>query len=114
MTTDQTPRPKKAKQRSLPVSEIYRRTIALELFKQWRQLARKNDPEAIAKHLNMSKPTVHKALIYGNVNSEALKNGITTFFADRLRRELDEAETLEKLRLAAQRIQPGFPNHTEA
>ncbi len=101
MPTEQTTKPKRAKQRSLPVSDIYRRTIAPELFKQWRQLARKNDPQAIAEHLGMSKPTVHKALIYGNVNSEALKNGITTFFADRLREEMDDAEELEKLRQKA-------------
>lgn len=107
MTTEQTTRPKKAKQRSLPVSETYRRTIAVELFKQWRQLARKNDPQAIAEHLGMSKPTIHKALIYGNVNSEAVKNGITTFFADRLRREMDEAEELEKLRLQSMKYQQG-------
>lgn len=98
---------KKAKTRSLPVSDLYRRTIALELFKQWRQLARKNDPEALAQVLGMSKPTVHKALIYGNVNSEALKNGITTFFADRLRKEMDEAEELEKLRLRAMKQEQG-------
>ena len=84
--------------KKLPVSNTYRRTIALELFKQWRQLARKNDPETIAKHLKVSKPTVHKAIIYGNVNSEAIKNGITQFFADRLRKEMDDAEQLETLR----------------
>ena len=113
MTTEHT-RPKRAKQRSLPVSETYRRTIALELFKQWRQLARKNDPAEIAKHLGMSKPTIHKALIWGNVNSEALKNGITTFFASRLRREMDEAEELEKLRLQAQKAPQQPPDQAAA
>lgn len=115
MTTEQTTRPKKAKQRKLPVSEIYRRTIALELFNQWRQLARKGDPEAIAKELRMSKPTIHKALIYGNVNTEVVKNGITKFFADRLRREMDEAEQLEKLRLQAHAMkQPGTASEAAA
>lgn len=112
MTTEQTTRPKKAKQRSMPVSETYRRTIAVELFKQWRQLARKNDPKVIAAHLSLSKPTIHKALIYGNVNSEAVKAGITKFFADRLRREMDEAEALEKLRLHAMKYEPGTTDET--
>lgn len=93
---------KKPKARSMPVSTHYRRTIAVELFKQWRQLARKGDPEAIAALLKVSKPTVNKALIYGSVNSEAIKNGITQFFADRLRKEMDEAEELQKLHRQSQ------------
>lgn len=106
MTTEQTSPRSRAKKRSMPVSSIYRRTIAVELFNQWRQLARKGDPDAIANLLKVSKPTINKALIYGNVNSEAVKTGITQYFADRLRKELDDAEELEKLRKLAGGGQP--------
>lgn len=75
-------------------AERFRRTIAVELFNQWRKLQRKGDSEAIAKELNLSKPTIDKALIYGFVHQQAVVDGITKYFADRI---LAEKETANKL-----------------
>lgn len=89
---------KTGKKRSRPVSQRHRRTIAPELFAQWRDLARKKDADAIAELLRVSKPTIDKALIYGCCHSQVIIDGITKFFADRLMKERDDAERLESLK----------------
>ena len=73
------------------------RTIAPELLKQWKKLVRKGDPDAIAKELNYSKPTVTNALTYGCAHDQALIDGINKFFADRLESERETAGKLEEL-----------------
>lgn len=78
-------------------SDPRRRTIAVELHKQWRQLERTGDAEAIAKKLKVSKPTIDKALIYGGVHQQKIQDGINKFFADRLIREKEMADHLREL-----------------
>ena len=78
-------------------NDKYRRTISEELFDQWRKLARKNDVQAIAKALNISVPTITKALVYGFVHQQEIVDGITKFFADRLLAEKDKAKELKEL-----------------
>lgn len=75
----------------------HRRTIAEELHQQWRNLERKGDSEAIAKVLNVSKPTIDKALIYGCVHQQMIVDGVTKYFADRIIREKEEASRLKEL-----------------
>lgn len=75
----------------------HRRTIAIELHKQWRKLERKGDAEKLATALNVSKPTIDKALIYGCVHQQALVDGITKFFADRILAEKENAQALNDL-----------------
>lgn len=75
----------------------YKRTIAEELHKQWRKLERKNDSEHIAKTLNVSKPTIDKALIYGCVHQQMIVDGITKYFADRLIKEKEDSDNLKQL-----------------
>lgn len=75
----------------------FKRTIAKELHEQWRKLHRSKDPEAIANLLGVSKPTVDKALIYGFVHKQALVDGITKYFADRLMLEKETANRLKDL-----------------
>lgn len=77
--------------------ERHRRTIAKELHEQWRSLERKNDSDTIAGILGVSKPTIDKALIYGCVHQQALVDGITKYFADRIIREKEEAGRLKDL-----------------
>jgi endonuclease III-like uncharacterized protein len=72
----------------------HQRTIAEELHKQWRKLERKGDSEKLATLLKVSKPTIDKALIYGCVHQQAIVDGITKYFADRI---LSEKETAGKL-----------------
>lgn len=74
-----------------------RRTIAPELHAQWRNLERKNDSGEIAKILNVSKPTIDKALIYGCVHQQAIVDGITKYFADRILREKESAGQLKEM-----------------
>lgn len=93
LTTQQT-----GKKRRLPVSNRHRRTIAKELFEQWRDLTRKGDSEAVAKLLQVSKPTIDKALIYGCSHSQVIIDGITRYFADRLMKEREAADSLKSLR----------------
>lgn len=75
----------------------HRRTIALELHKKWRDLERKGDADKLATELNVSKPTIDKALIYGCVHQQALVDGITKYFADRILREKEQAQQLTDL-----------------
>lgn len=80
-----------------PANDLRRRTIAPELHKQWRKLERRKDSEAIAELLNVSKPTIDKALIYGNVHQQMIIDGINKFFADRLLAEKNKADELHEL-----------------
>jgi endonuclease III-like uncharacterized protein len=73
------------------------RTIAKELHDQWRRLERKNDALELAKLLNVSKPTIDKALIYGSVHQQKIVDGITQYFADRLLREKEAGDQLKQL-----------------
>lgn len=75
----------------------HRRTIALELHKKWRELERKGDADELAKELEVSKPTIDKALIYGCVHQQKLVDGITKYFADRILREKEQAQQLTAL-----------------
>ena len=75
----------------------HRRTIAEELHAQWRNLERKNDSETLAGILGVSKPTIDKALIYGCVHQQAIVDGITKYFADRIISEKEEASRLKDL-----------------
>ena len=73
------------------------RTIPLELYEQWRRSQRTNDPALIAKKLKVGRIVVHYALIYGNVKTQALSDGITKFFETRLFREKQDAARLSQL-----------------
>lgn len=75
----------------------HKRTIALKLHQQWRKLERKNDAQTIADKLNISKPTIDKALIYGAVHQQRIVDGITKFFADRLIAEKEAGDNLAHL-----------------
>lgn len=75
----------------------HRRTIAIELHEQWRNLERSNDSTKIAELLGVSKPTIDKALIYGCVHQQALVDGITKYFADRIISEKEDASRLKEL-----------------
>lgn len=75
----------------------HKRTIAEELHAQWRNLERKGDSEAIAKTLDVSKPTIDKALIYGCVHQQKIVDGITKYFADRIIREKESAAQLQEM-----------------
>lgn len=76
----------------------HKRTIAKELFEQWRNLERKGDSTKLAELLEVSKPTIDKALIYGCVHQQDLVDGITKYFADRLLGEKDTAAELKELK----------------
>lgn len=84
-------------QRFKPTATRHRRTIAKELHTQWRNLERKGDSEKIAELLQVSKPTVDKALIYGCVHQQAIVDGISKYFADRLISEKETADQLKNL-----------------
>ena len=73
------------------------RTIAEELHRQWRRLERKNDAVELARLLEVSKPTIDKALIYGAVHQQKIVDGITEYFASRLLREKEDGDRLSGL-----------------
>ncbi len=75
----------------------HKRTIAVELHQQWRKLERTNDAVELAKILEVSKPTIDKALIYGAVHQQKIVDGITNYFADRLLKEKESADHLKGL-----------------
>lgn len=72
------------------------RNIALELFEAWQLAKRQGDPDALAALLEVSRPTIDKALIYGYVAKEEMGETITKFFQDRLAREREAALKLTK------------------
>lgn len=76
----------------------HRRTIAIELHKQWRNLERKGDADKLALELKVSKPTIDKALIYGCVHQQILVDGITKYFANRILKEKESAKGLSDLK----------------
>ncbi len=73
------------------------RTIAVELLKEWKKLSRKNDSTKIAEKLQVSKPTIDNALIYGCVHQQMIIDGINAYFSDRLISERQEADKLRNL-----------------
>lgn len=73
------------------------RTIAEELHAEWTKLYRKNDTTEIAKILDVSKPTIDNAIIYGCVHQQMIIDGINKYFSDRLNREKEQAEQLRGL-----------------
>jgi ribosomal protein L9 len=79
------------------------RTIPEELLEQWKKQKRHGDPAALVKYLKkecklkVSRPTVDNALSYGAVHNQKLIDGINKFFEDRLKKELQTAETLNEL-----------------
>lgn len=73
------------------------RTISKELHEEWVKLTRKNDAKAIAEKLEVSKPTIDNALIYGNVHQQRLIDGINSYFKERLENENKQAAELREL-----------------
>lgn len=80
--------------RGSKASQMFKRTISKDLHEQWRKQTRTGDPDAIAKALGVSKPTIDKALIYGCVHKQRIVDGITEFFTERLKRESEAAGRL--------------------
>jgi len=80
---------KKKKQR-------FARTISADLHKQWRLLQRNGDSEKLAAILNLSKPTIDKALIYGCVHQERIVETVTDYFMSRIGREKLQADQLQE------------------
>lgn len=76
----------------------HRRTISKELHAQWRDLERKGDAEKLATLLGVSKPTIDKAIIYGCVHQQAIVDGVSKFFADRILAEKEMAQHLNDLK----------------
>ncbi len=77
--------------------KIRQRTIAKELLVQWQNLTRNNDAKLIAKELEVSKPTIDNALIYGYVQQQRIIDGINTYFETRLTKERADAGRLQEL-----------------
>ncbi len=73
------------------------RTISQELHDEWVKLTRKNDAKSIAEKLEVSKPTIDNALIYGNVHQQRLIDGINSYFKERLENENKQAAELREL-----------------
>lgn len=78
-------------------TELWPMNIAPELFEEWKRLRRQGDPEAIAKALDKSRPTITRALTYGHVNQKEIIDGINTFFSTRLDNERKMAKKLNKM-----------------
>ncbi len=71
--------------------------IAPELHEQWQKLKRHGDPERMAEEFGVSRPTIDKALLYGNVFKTELADKITEYFEQRLTKEAEDARRLERL-----------------
>lgn len=74
---------------------LHARTIAKELHDEWRRLQRNGDSEKLRQMLSVSKPTIDKALIYGNVHQDRIVDTITNFFLGRIAREAQTAKLLQ-------------------
>lgn len=74
------------------------RNIDPELHKAWKKSKRRGDPEVMAKELELSRPVIDKALIYGNVSKTEIADRISAWFSKRLEKEKEKtAKAIEKL-----------------
>lgn len=74
------------------MSTKFKQTITNDLFDAWNNAKRTGDATKIAKAINSCYPVVQRALKYGHVNNDEVKNGINSFFQKR-KIEEDEAAT---------------------
>ena len=72
-------------------------TIAPELFEAWKKATRKKDTQKIATVLNISRPLITRALVYGHVTKDGLVDQINLFFKTRLEAEKDTASELNAM-----------------
>lgn len=79
-------------------AERWPRTISAELHAQWKALYRKGDHDKLVEALKpISKPTIVKAVTYGHVHQDSIKDGITNYFASRIINEQEDAKRLQVL-----------------
>lgn len=76
----------------------YARTISEALLQEWQNNIRMGDTKEITIQSGLTKPTIEKALKYGNVNQPHLVDFITNYFKERLQAEDAAAKELEALR----------------
>lgn len=69
-------------------------TITKELWKAWNALRKKGDSEKLQNITGKSRPMIDRALNFGHVNDEELKEAITKFYAERKEKELKQANEL--------------------
>lgn len=74
---------------------LHARTISADLHREWKKLKRQGDSEKLREILGISKPTIDRALIYGNVHQDRIVETITNFFLGRIAREKQTAEVLK-------------------
>lgn len=73
----------------------YQRTISQELHTAWLKLKRKGDSAIIAEKLDLSRPVIDRALLYGYVAQVAdLPDQINKFFFERMEAEKSQAKKL--------------------
>lgn len=74
---------------------LYPCTIPEEMFTEWKKNYRHGDVNKIIEVSGFSKPTVSKAVKYGNASNVDLIQHINQFFKLRLAAELKTASTLK-------------------
>lgn len=72
----------------------FKQTISPALLGAWKAQVRRGDIPALAKKLNVTQPTISKALLYGCVHQPKILEGITKYFEERARRENQAAQRL--------------------
>lgn len=72
-------------------------TISQELLEAWNAKRRRGDTMPMAEKLGVSRPVIENALNYGYVVMEGLAEWITQYFADRVEREKQAAQSLNAL-----------------
>lgn len=69
--------------------------ISQTLFDTWQQLRRKGDPAKLQKELGFSRPTIDRAINYGNVRTDSTADKISKFFSKRLESEKAEGGSVK-------------------
>jgi hypothetical protein len=78
------------------IDALYPRTISIELFTQWQRMTRQGDIKELVRVTKKSPPTIVRALTYGCVRKESLKEIINDFFNKRIAKEKAQAEKFEQ------------------
>lgn len=74
----------------------YPRTIPKEMFDQWKKCYRHGDMNLIIEASGFSKPTISRAVKFGNASNEKVIDSVNNFFELRLIQEKEMANDLKK------------------
>jgi hypothetical protein len=85
---------------------VWPQTISNELFEAWKRHARHGDVKQMCEDLQSSHPVIVRALKYGYVASADLPDKINGFFVNRLQKEKNAAQEMNRQAAELEELKP--------